>query len=379
MNLELDMRHRSIIDALPTWEVEREVLTVGCGSGKIDAYLLNQDYKVWSTDYGLSPEQMTQRDAIGANLNFTHSDIFDLSTFPIEGCETVICSEVLEHLDEWEQALRNLLILTKRRLIITVPWAESYDDTVPPPIGHCNYWTDIGEDPFPSLHAKRSFFKPIHQFSRLAFPWHVSITKLHTKEHDWFTASRDYLIIIDKMQFAEFCPNREALTTRLSLVKKEDGRYDYIASAANATFAAPPPYKIGPSAVHIAENSIFLFGRVPGSKQVEIIDKLAFPWQAHGMRVHWWDSEVRGLEEVKETLQAQIDFFKPVALIVTNLENMNFSALALALNMSKVPVFVYSSDVEKNKSNFTSYVSLVDANTTEWNDFVEGVIMRLKP
>jgi hypothetical protein len=84
----------------------------------------------------------------------------------------------------------NLLTLTRKRLIITIPFEQSYNDSAPLPEGHCNFWSDsisIG-------------YKDIHEFIEMAKPYAISIQKIRTKELDIQMGQYDYFIIIDKNQ-----------------------------------------------------------------------------------------------------------------------------------------------------------------------------------
>lgn len=186
----LDIRHVSIIDSLPIYNTKREVLSVGCGDAKIEYHLIKMGYDVYATDYKTTDKYEKSMEDYYHELKYYHSNIFDLNTFPIKNAENVICSEVLEHLSEYKTAFKNLLELTDRRLIITVPFERSFNDTALPPIGHCNYWSDV----------TTLEFKDIHEFEIMAKPYAISIQKIRTKERDIEMKQYDYLIIVDKYQ-----------------------------------------------------------------------------------------------------------------------------------------------------------------------------------
>jgi hypothetical protein len=186
----LDIRHISIIDSLPVYNTKKEVLTIGCGDCKIDYHLIKMGYKVYSTDYETNDVFHNRMKDYFQELNYYHSNVFDINSFPIKIAESVICSEVLEHLINYKEAFKNLLGLTERKLIITVPYERSFNDTAPPPIGHCNYWSNI----------TTLEFKDIHEFESMAKPYAISIQKIRTKERDIKMMQYDYLIIIDKNQ-----------------------------------------------------------------------------------------------------------------------------------------------------------------------------------
>lgn len=186
----LDIRHVSIIDALPIHNTKKEVLTVGCGDCKIDYHLLNMGYSVYSTDYETSDVFKERMKTFFHELNYHHSNVFDIKSFPIPKVESVICSEVLEHLVNYQAAFATLLELTEKRLIITVPFERSYNDTSPSPVGHANYWSDSGV----------AGFRDINEFVAMAKPHAISIQRIRTKPRDIEMGQYDYLIIIDKNQ-----------------------------------------------------------------------------------------------------------------------------------------------------------------------------------
>jgi len=182
---EPDIRDIAILDAMPTHECSKTVLNVGCGNGRIDYILDGMGYVVCATDYEKN-ESWNESDGLG----FYQSDIFDLSTFPVHSSPIVICSEVLEHLKNYKAALANLLILTKVRLIITVPFKKSFNNAAPPPEGHCNHWAD----------SQNGEYTDINEFRLLCKPYSVSISKIRTKPKDVEMEQWAYLIVVDKRQ-----------------------------------------------------------------------------------------------------------------------------------------------------------------------------------
>lgn len=173
----LDMRDIAIIDAFPVYAYRKTVLNVGCGEARIDFHLARRRYRVYGTDIKWH-EAWKQ----GLNrLSFHISDIFDLSTFPVKRAPVVICSEVLEHLPRYKEALKNLLALTAIRLIMTVPHMRSFGGKN---AGHCNFWGD----------------ERVHEFIDLCKPNSVAISRIRTKPDDVRRHQWCYLIIVDKRQ-----------------------------------------------------------------------------------------------------------------------------------------------------------------------------------
>jgi SAM-dependent methyltransferase len=113
------------------------VLDVGCGSG----HLLAEVGKLWSraklkgVDFSEKSVELARRSH--PNIAFEQCSIFDLSRLEAE-FDVVICTEVLEHLEEADRALDQLH--SRCRLggwvVITVPNGRT--DTFP---GHVNFWT----------------------------------------------------------------------------------------------------------------------------------------------------------------------------------------------------------------------------------------------
>ena len=171
----LDLRDAEIITALPPMSPSGNILIVGCGEGRIDQHLTILGYNVISTD-------IAQRDL----PNFHILDIFDISKFPFNDSEVTICSQVIEHLPNWELAFLNLIKLTTKRLIITVPYSRSFFDP-----GHVSFWED----------NKRDGYNDVNEFIELAKPYSTSISKIRTKPADTGTKCL-YLIVVDKLQDA---------------------------------------------------------------------------------------------------------------------------------------------------------------------------------
>ena len=191
---KLDIRDIAIIDAFPIYQVEPLVLNVGCGEGRIDFNLYRLGYKVYAID-NKEHNSWENKENETNFLKFSQADIFNLESFPIKNAPIVICSEVLEHLVKYKKALKNLIELTKIRLIITVPFEKSFNSPKPPPIGHCNFWSDK---------KRAGKYKDINEFHKLCLPYCVSISKIRTKVRDVKMRQFAYLIVIDKRQNLNF-------------------------------------------------------------------------------------------------------------------------------------------------------------------------------
>ncbi len=101
-----------------------EIHEVGCGEGYLTFMLAQSGIKVKASDLSYqiiekAKNHISKMDE-KLNINFKVASIYDLKS-PIDSTELVICSEVLEHLEFPEQALRKLAELAKPYLLISVP------------------------------------------------------------------------------------------------------------------------------------------------------------------------------------------------------------------------------------------------------------------
>lgn len=172
----LDMRDIAIIDSFPVHDCQKKVLNVGCGEGRIDYHLADMGYKVYATDISMPVGVIT---CIDNNPSFQHSDIFDLSSFPIKSSPIVICSQVLEHLSGWRIALVNLMALAEIRIIITIPYKKSFWSPE-----HVNFFDDNN----------------VHEFTKICSPYSTAISRILTKPEDKMLNQSAYLITINKRQ-----------------------------------------------------------------------------------------------------------------------------------------------------------------------------------
>ena len=170
----LDIRDISIIDALPVYNYTKNILTVGCGYGRLEWHLYGLGYLVVATDI----KRMVDWEDSLPFLRFLEIDILNEKTF-VETFPVIICSQVLEHLKDYKIALKNLLKFTEIRLIITIPFEKSFNNP-----DHCNYWGDT----------------KVKEFESICSPYSVSISRIRTKEKDIQLGQWCYLIIVDKRQ-----------------------------------------------------------------------------------------------------------------------------------------------------------------------------------
>jgi len=112
--------HARIGDVLAPHEF-RTVLDVGCGEGFLSRVLLDRFPGIRLTGVDISPaavERARQRCPEG---RFEVAPIESLAAMT-ERFDLVVCSEVLEHLDTPDAAVRLLAARTKGLALLTVPW-----------------------------------------------------------------------------------------------------------------------------------------------------------------------------------------------------------------------------------------------------------------
>ena len=98
----------------------KTIIDVGCGEGYL-LYCLEKKYpqsSLFGLDLTNGRIQATKKHVPKAKL--LRGDIFELP-FPDNTFDVVICSELLEHLTDYPKAISELIRITKKRLIVTVP------------------------------------------------------------------------------------------------------------------------------------------------------------------------------------------------------------------------------------------------------------------
>lgn len=140
------------------------VLDVGCGEGFVAAFLKKRMPETHITGVDLSETALAYaRQHFGQCATFQQADIYQLP-FPDQVFDTVVCSEVLEHLDDPDRAMRELKRVARRYVVITVPlepyfrwlnrlgqWLGVSEDP-----GHVQFWTRSGFEQFVRRHLPKA-------------------------------------------------------------------------------------------------------------------------------------------------------------------------------------------------------------------------------
>jgi len=125
-----------------TWIEGKNVIDIGCGTGHLVNELVRRHYRVTATDI-LDLSIKITKEKIGKKANVIKDDI--KNTHIDAKFDTVICSDVLEHLKDDERAIKNLVKLTKIGgcIIVTLPahkWLFGFHDER---MGHQRRYTKI--------------------------------------------------------------------------------------------------------------------------------------------------------------------------------------------------------------------------------------------
>lgn len=146
------------------------VLDAGCGEGMVLSFLEKdlKDKKVYAVDFDAEEVE-------SAKINLPHvacakGDIYNLA-FADKSFDLVMCTEVLEHLERPQDALKELRRVSKKYCLITVPdeplWRilniarGSYITKCGNTPGHIHHWTakavkKLVSKHFESIHIKKS-------------------------------------------------------------------------------------------------------------------------------------------------------------------------------------------------------------------------------
>ena len=146
----------------------QRVLDAGCGEGFATQYLAQQHPDLHLTGVDLSEEAVAYaNEHFGAYAQFRQGSVYKLP-FSENAFDVVLCSEVLEHLDEPERAVAELKRVARSHVLITVPrepyfkWLNDLGRLmrISPDPGHVNFWT---KETFPAFVGKH--------FDQVEYDW----------------------------------------------------------------------------------------------------------------------------------------------------------------------------------------------------------------
>ena len=152
------------------------VLDAGCGEGFVADYMHNRDPSLQITGIDYSPEAIEYAEAhFGHAARFKIGSLLELP-FDDNAFDTVVCSEVLEHVVEYEVAMRELKRVARQHVVISVPnepyfkWlndlAQAIGFSQDP--GHVNFWNHRQFRSYMKSHFANPAFARKHIMYQLA-------------------------------------------------------------------------------------------------------------------------------------------------------------------------------------------------------------------
>lgn len=148
------------------------VLDAGCGEGIVTHFLAEQDDAMRVSGVDASADAISYADHhFGDRVDFRTGDIFALP-FDDASFDCVVCSEVLEHLDQPGLAMRELKRVSRRHVLITVPlepYFKFFNDLgqlvgVSYDPGHVQFWRHDGFQKFIRRHLTAPEFMRKHYY-----------------------------------------------------------------------------------------------------------------------------------------------------------------------------------------------------------------------
>lgn len=129
---------------------EQLILDAGCGEGFLSCLIANEFPHAKVVGIDMSADAIRMAESLNNTICFRQGDIYTIP-FADERFDVVICTEVLEHLDKPDHAVKELLRVAKNALLITVPdepWfclgnllTLKHIKRLGNPADHINHWT----------------------------------------------------------------------------------------------------------------------------------------------------------------------------------------------------------------------------------------------
>lgn len=157
-----------------------KILEAGCGEGHLASILLNSFVNVNYTGFDIDKEMIQQAKDLMPSAKFNVGSIYELDTYKQEEFDLCLVSEVLEHLDEPQKALRLLSELSSEYYLFSVPREPVWRILN---VLRLKYIKDLGNTPGHFQHwSKKHFIQTIKsQFDiveiKSPFPWTMILAK----------------------------------------------------------------------------------------------------------------------------------------------------------------------------------------------------------
>lgn len=105
-------------------EIEKEkhgsILDIGCGEGQADKFFLRRDPSLQIVGLDVNSKALKEAKINCPQMKTKKANVYQLP-FPTNSFDLVLCLEVLEHLEDPEETLRQIKKIGRNRAIITVP------------------------------------------------------------------------------------------------------------------------------------------------------------------------------------------------------------------------------------------------------------------
>lgn len=156
----------------------KKVIEAGCGEGNVTNHILsNYDCKIRGFDIG--EKAISKAKQSFPNIQFENQSIYK-TKYQDETYDLVVCCEVLEHLENYVDALKELLRISKKYIIVSVP-----KEPVWRILNMCRlkYLSKLGNTPGHVNHWNRSeFIKLISKYGEIIdvknpLPWTMILLK----------------------------------------------------------------------------------------------------------------------------------------------------------------------------------------------------------
>jgi SAM-dependent methyltransferase len=161
------------------------LLDAGCGEGFVLKKLQEENMLPGNAvGIDISREALKKAQFLLKEVEFKKGDIVDLP-FKRNSFDLVICMEVLEHIRDYKKALRELIRVSDKYILVSVPWEPIFS------LGNMARGKNVhrlGRDPqhvnFWSYKEMKSLLKD-HELdivcSKIVFPWQVFVCRVENK------------------------------------------------------------------------------------------------------------------------------------------------------------------------------------------------------
>jgi SAM-dependent methyltransferase len=149
----------STLDRFVAMAAVREIHEVGCGEGSLVLRYVQRGFQVRGSDASAEVIDIARKQATrgGLQVPFTVASIYDLDPHQ-DAAPLLLCSEVLEHLEDPDAALAQLAKVASPYLIASVPREPLWRALN---MARGKYWSDLGNTPGHLQHWSSAGFKQL--------------------------------------------------------------------------------------------------------------------------------------------------------------------------------------------------------------------------